>query len=228
MSRNRLTGDALTTGILPTAAGGTYNEGLTDDVLIVPAAFAAGAHIVTLNGCIAGQSPPSDGDQIDICDPLGLLGPATTLTVTGKISSLGAQIADNGVLANSILMNRPGDSRTFTYSNLTSTWTVVGKQQVDGPSVTLADAASATITVAQGRWRSLTATQANVITLDPTGALLNDQIELTRLDTSAFTVTVNNGGPAVGTLTVLVASKKNAALFQFNGTDWVLRRPGQT
>lgn len=228
MSRNRINGFALTTGLLPSAAGGTFNEGLTDDILILPSNAAVGVHTVTLNGTQAGQVPPGDGDQIDICDPFGVLGAATTLVVTGKISALGAQIANNGAAANSITMARPGSWITFTFSILTNTWVCNPNGLASDQPVVLADAASATITAAQGRWRTLTATQANVITLDPAGATLGAQIQITRLDATAFTVTVNNGGPATGTLTVFVASKKNSGIFQFNGTDWVLREPGQT
>lgn len=227
MSRNRLTGDALTTAILPTAAGGTYNEGLTDDVLCVPASFAAGVHTVTLNGAISGQPVPGDGDQIEICDPLGQLAPGTSLVITGKISSLGAQIADQGTLANSITLNQPGAYRLLTYSNPMGCWVAEGRNDNDA-AVVIADAATTTIQVTQGRWRTLTATQANAITLGTTGALPSDQIEITRLDTTAFAVTVINGGAGVGTLTTFVASKLNAGLFQFDGTNWALRRPGQT
>lgn len=227
MSRNRLTGDALTTGVLPAGAGTTYNEGLTDDVLLVPTGWAAGAHTVTLNSSIAGQSPPSDGDQIDIYDPLGLLSPAAPLTVTGKIASLGAQIANGNAVANSITMDHPGQSITFTYSNLTGTWTASTNVVTADSAVVLADAATSTIQVSQGRLRTLTATQANVITLGTTGALRGDQIRIVRLDATAFTVSVVNGGTAAGTLSVMVASKINGGLFQFNGTDWIALQPGQ-
>ncbi len=121
MSRNRLTGDALTTTLLPAAAG-TFNEGLTDDVLVVPSTAAAGAHIVTLNGSIAGQAVPGDGDQITIVDPFGVLASGTTLQIKGKISSLGAQIANNTAAADSVTLNTAGAGLSLTYSSAAGVW----------------------------------------------------------------------------------------------------------
>lgn len=90
-------------------------------------------------------------------------------------------------------------------------------ERVDDRGADLADA-DATLAVAGGRWRVLlAATLSNhrVLTLDTTGAQRGDPIEVTRLDTSAFTVTI--GG------ITLPASKRSRALFWFDGSAWVLR-----
>ncbi len=224
MSRNRLNGDALTTSLLPVAAGGTFQEGLADDVLQVPAAFAAGVHTVNLNGTVAGQAVPGDGDQLDICDPLGLLAPGTSLVVVGKIGGLGGQIADAGALSNSIVLNTPGANRTFTFNGATGTWvTSSSSAQQSPPPVAIVDAAATTITAAQGLFRTLTATQANALTLDPAnGAKAGQTLRVVRNDTSAFAITFIDGGPGTPTLFVAIASKRGFADFYFNGTNWIL------
>lgn len=89
--------------------------------------------------------------------------------------------------------------------------------------------ASVSITVAQGKWRALpasTLTTGRTITLSTTGAALNDQITITRLDATANTLAVVNGGAGAGTLLTMPVSKVNFGVFQFDGTNWALRACG--
>lgn len=89
--------------------------------------------------------------------------------------------------------------------------------------------APATITAAQGYWRVLpaaTLSATRAFTLSTTGAKAGDQFTITRLDASANTVTVVNGGAGAGTLLTMPVSKVNYGLFQFDGTNWALRACG--
>jgi len=89
--------------------------------------------------------------------------------------------------------------------------------------------ADATLTVGGGFWYTLpaaTLTANRVVTLDPTNAEAGDPIEVTRLDTTAYTLTVVNGGPASGTLFTMPVSARSFALAYFNGSDFVPRRSG--
>lgn len=89
--------------------------------------------------------------------------------------------------------------------------------------------APATITVAQGSWRKMpaaTLSATRAFTLGTTGAVAGDQIEITRLDTTANTMTVVNGGVGAGTLFTFPVSKIGSARFQFDGTNWALRTVG--
>ena len=66
--------------------------------------------------------------------------------------------------------------------------------QAKGSDLTNADV---TITVAQGKWRKLPATTlsaGHTVTLSTTGAVAGDQIEITRLDVTANTYAVIDGG----------------------------------
>lgn len=89
--------------------------------------------------------------------------------------------------------------------------------------------ASPTITISQGRWRVLPAATLSTnrsITLGTSGAVAGDQIDLTRLDVSANTLAVVNGGAGAGTLITFAASKLGCGRFQFDGTNWALRSFG--
>lgn len=92
----------------------------------------------------------------------------------------------------------------------------------------LADA-DATITKAQGSWRKLPAATLSAnraVTLGTTGANPGDQITVTRLDLTAFTLAFINGGAGAGTLYTMPVSKLGWAKFQFDGTNWALREFG--
>ncbi len=86
--------------------------------------------------------------------------------------------------------------------------------------------ANATIAVSGDVWRVLpaaTLTTNRTITLDDELAQDGDRIEVTRLDSTANTVAIVNGGPGAGTLVTLPASSRSFAKFYFDGTDWLLR-----
>lgn len=89
--------------------------------------------------------------------------------------------------------------------------------------------ADATIQVGGGNWRVLPAATLSTnrqLTLGTTSAVAGDQIELTRLDLTANTYTIINGGAGAGTLLVFPVSKLGCAKFQFDGTNWALRSFG--
>lgn len=89
--------------------------------------------------------------------------------------------------------------------------------------------ASPTITVSQGKWRTLPAATLSTncsITLGTTGAVAGDQITITRLDATANTLAIVNGGAGAGTLVTMPVSKVNFAVCQFDGTNWALRQTG--
>lgn len=95
-----------------------------------------------------------------------------------------------------------------------------------GPALT--DAA-ATITVAQGKWRTLpaaTLTAGRILTLGTTGAVAGDQIEITRLDATANTYTIVDGGSGTPTIFTMAASKLGYVRAQFDGAHWVVRAFG--
>lgn len=90
--------------------------------------------------------------------------------------------------------------------------------------------APATITVAQGKWRVLpaaTLSATRAFTLSTTGAVAGDQITITRLDATANTITVVNGGAGAGTLATLPVSTTGFVKCQFDGTNWALREIGK-
>lgn len=89
--------------------------------------------------------------------------------------------------------------------------------------------ADATIAVAAGKWRKMPAATLSAnraITLGTTGAVADDQIQVTRLDVGAFTLAFVNGGAGAGTLYTMPVSKLAHAVFQFDGTNWALRSFG--
>lgn len=49
-----------------------------------------------------------------------------------------------------------------------------------------------------------------------------DRWEITRLDATANTYTINNGGPGAGTLKVMAVSVVNYLCAEFDGTNWEL------
>lgn len=86
--------------------------------------------------------------------------------------------------------------------------------------------ADATIQISAGRWRVLPAAtlSANrVLTLGTTGAVAGDTFEITRLDTTAFTYAIANGGGGGGTLITFPVSKTACARCRYDGTNWALR-----
>lgn len=88
---------------------------------------------------------------------------------------------------------------------------------------------SPTIVLSAGKWRTLpaaTLTTNRTVTLGTTGAVAGDQFTITRLDATANTLAIVNGGAGAGTLVTLPASKVNFAVCQFDGTNWALRQVG--
>ena len=86
--------------------------------------------------------------------------------------------------------------------------------------------ANVTITVGQKRWRVLpaaTLTGNKTITLGTTNARDGHTIEITRLDTTAYTLAIVNGGSGGGTLMTMAASERTFCKAYFDGTDWLLR-----
>jgi hypothetical protein len=96
------------------------------------------------------------------------------------------------------------------------------------PGVSLTDAA-ATVVITAGAWRILpaaTLTTNRILTLGTTGAVKGDMMTITRLDVTANTYTVNNGGVGAGTLLVMPASKQAFLDAYFDGTNWTTKRMG--
>jgi len=91
-----------------------------------------------------------------------------------------------------------------------------------GPGADLTNA-DATITIAQGGWRVLSAatlTANRAVTLSPTGARAGDEVLITRLDATAFTFTIVNGGAGGGNVVVLPVSQTGFCRAYFDGTNW--------
>lgn len=89
--------------------------------------------------------------------------------------------------------------------------------------------ASPTITLSQGTWRVLpaaTLSTGRTVTLGTSGASAGDQITITRLDVTANTYAVVNGGGGAGTLVTFPVSKIGFARCQYDGTNWALREVG--
>lgn len=123
-SRNRLNGDPFKTDVLPAAAGGTYQDSLDLDMLIIPAALAAGVHTVNLNGTLRSQPTPADGDQLVITDPFAMLAVGSSLVLVGRLGTVGRQIAINGVAGSndSATLTAAGMTLALTYSQAVGAW----------------------------------------------------------------------------------------------------------
>ena len=86
--------------------------------------------------------------------------------------------------------------------------------------------ASATLQPGDGSWSVLpaaTLTANRTLTLGTTNAREGYTRTITRLDTTAYTYTIANGGVGGGTLTVFPRSVVGSAVFYFDGTNWTLR-----
>jgi hypothetical protein len=59
-------------------------------------------------------------------------------------------------------------------------------------------------------------------TLSTSGAVTGEVIRIVRLDTTAYTMTVVNGGAGGGTIYTFPASVARVADFRFDGTNWAL------
>jgi hypothetical protein len=148
----------------------------------------------------------------------------------------------NGFIYKAIVGGTTGGSQpTFpttigqTVVDNTVTWECWGADSLDwqviahpsdgyGPNLTDSDE---NLQVSDGSWRRLLLlTGDRNKTLLTTGANKGDQIEITRLDISEFNCNIVNGGPSGGIISVLPKNQKNFGLFQYNGTDWELRRIG--
>lgn len=67
-----------------------------------------------------------------------------------------------------------------------------------------------------------TLSQNRTVTLGTAGAVVNESITIVRLDATAFTYAVVNGGAAAGTLYTFPISVTRQATFVFDGTNWVM------
>jgi hypothetical protein len=86
--------------------------------------------------------------------------------------------------------------------------------------------ASATLQPGNGSWSVLpaaTLTANRTLTLGTTNAREGYTRTITRLDTTAYTYTIVNGGTGAGTLTVFPRSVVGSAVFVFDGTNWILQ-----
>lgn len=86
--------------------------------------------------------------------------------------------------------------------------------------------ASATLQPGDGSWSVLpaaTLTANRALTLGTTNARAGYTRTITRLDTTAYTYTIVNGGTGGGTLTVFPRSVVGSAVFVFDGTNWILQ-----
>lgn len=92
----------------------------------------------------------------------------------------------------------------------------------------LTNTVAQTIQASEGGWRRLPVLGQNgTLTLGVVGAVAGDKILVTRADVSAFTYAVVNGGAGAGTICTFPVSKLASALFQHDGTNWLLKQIGQ-
>ncbi len=92
----------------------------------------------------------------------------------------------------------------------------------DPTSVALTDA-SATITLAQGAWRSMpaaTMTTDRTITVSTAGASLGSTMRITRKDLTAFHLSTVDGGAGTPTLAVMPGGRFAEIWIVFDGTNW--------
>lgn len=115
MSRNRLTGDACTPSVLPVS--GTYNEGTTDDFLMM-ASGTTGAVTVMMNGVSTTGITPADGDELVICDPFGVCSQTKTCTINGN----GTNMAFGATAVASITFTNPGFAVQLVFSSALGIW----------------------------------------------------------------------------------------------------------
>jgi hypothetical protein len=114
---------------------------------------------------------------------------------------------------------------TPTVGGFAGAWLLVRAPDAGAPL----PAGDVTITLGQGAWRTLpagTLTGDAVATLSPINASAGDTIEISRLDTGAYSYGVANGGPGAGTLVTMPPSARSFARAYFDGTDWQPRSSG--
>lgn len=99
------------------------------------------------------------------------------------------------------------------------------RQPIKGTDLTDADES---IGVGGNYWRRLTVdlTSSRVKTLATANAKSGDVITITRTGGGAYTLTVNNGGPAFGTLFTLPSGEKWWCRAYFDGTNWLAHSAG--
>ena len=105
-------------------------------------------------------------------------------------------------------------------------WTLV---RVSERGADLRDAV-ATSQVVANFWRVLpaaTLTANHVLTVGTTNAVVGDVITVTRLDVTAWTYAIVNGGVGAGTIITMPVSVRYWAKVAFDGTNWVLHSAGQ-
>lgn len=145
----------------------------------------------------------------------------TSSTATRVRVGNGAPPVSSPQGVNAIAVNLAGGSSSVTgvLPNLN-----IHEGQAAGAALT---DAPATITVAQGYWRTMPAATLSVtraIALSTSGAVAGDVITITRIDVGAYTMTVVNGGAGAGTLQTFPVSKVGFGDYQFDGTNWALKR----
>lgn len=144
---------------------------------------------------------------------------------------LGTDTLDFGLTTSAALTSTAAIDVSTATADAAGTATTAARQDhahkvamAAGTNITLSSNA-ATIAVAAGRWRKVAAAAlsgAGTITLSTSGAAANDVIEITRLDTTANTLAIVDGGTGTPTLCTLVASKLGFAKVAFDGTNWQL------
>jgi hypothetical protein len=90
--------------------------------------------------------------------------------------------------------------------------------------------ANVTLTVGGGSWRVMPAailSTGRTLTIDDALAQEGDTLTITRLDVTANTLAIVNGGVGAGTLITMPVSVRAYAKLYFNGTDWLLRESAQ-
>lgn len=118
MSRNRVTGDAATTSMLPVgpAAIFLWFWNLSDAITTNPAQ-AAGVPSATIKL----DPTPQDGDEVTFTDAFGVLGAGTTVVVNGN----GKNIADGGAAAATQSYATAGVTKRFMFSVAANAWIVL-------------------------------------------------------------------------------------------------------
>jgi hypothetical protein len=114
----------------------------------------------------------------------------------------------------------------LTYDGATARWEGIG-----AVSATLTDAnvtvdcalsSAGTLNASQFVMPAATMSTNRTITVNTDSAVTGESITIVRLDATANTLAIVNGGSGGGTLITLPASKKRAVVLSFDGTNWSL------
>ncbi len=193
--------DALEDGARATEAGtGLERSGST-------ISFSA-ANVTKLAGIEAGARATEAGN--------GLSRSGSTLTVVAEDETI--VVSPSGIRANVTSISPATPSSAGSQSAADKTLDDQLRANLVAASVALTDA-SQSITVAQGRRRTLAAVTADrTITLSTTGATTGDTITVIRSAATQWRARFVNGGAGAGTLLNLCG--RGEATFQFDGTNW--------